>query len=63
MVWGFIFVGRGLLIVLEYAINQAFYSLLHDVGRLGYGRYVLSTRPQSILFATQWQLQKYVAHI
>ena len=63
MVWGFIVVGGALLIVLSSAIYQVLYSLLHDVGRLGYGRYVLrlSGRPQGILFVTQ--LQKYVAHI
>jgi hypothetical protein len=32
-----------LLIVLESAIHQVLYSLLYDVGRLGYGGYVLST--------------------
>lgn len=50
-----------LLIVLELAIHKALYSLLHDIGRLGYGRYALFARPQRHLFATQ--LQKYVAHI
>jgi hypothetical protein len=34
------------LIVLESAIHHKLYSLLHDVGWLGYGRYVLSARPQ-----------------
>ena len=29
---------RVLLVVLESAIHQVLHSLLHDVGRLGYGR-------------------------
>ena len=36
-----------LLIVLESVIHQVLYSLLYDVGWLGYGRYALSARPQT----------------
>jgi hypothetical protein len=47
MVWGWVVVGRGsLLSSPNQLFNLMLNSFLHDVGWLGYGRYVLSARPE-----------------
>jgi hypothetical protein len=63
MVWGWVVVGRdGFLSRTESVVHLVLNSLLHDVGRLGYGGYVLSTRPQRYCVCNM-QLQRYAAHI
>jgi hypothetical protein len=51
-----------LLINSELVIHSVSNSLFHDVGRLGYGRYVLSACPQRYSICNM-QLQRYAAHI
>ena len=53
MVWGWIVVGRGNFLSPQYQLfNLMLNSLLHDVGRLSHGRYVLSARPERDCFVT-----------
>jgi hypothetical protein len=53
MVWGWIVVGRGRFLSSQNQLfNLMLNSILHDVGWLGYGRCVLSARPQTDCLVT-----------
>jgi hypothetical protein len=62
MVWGFIVVGEGSFHCLRFSDLPVSNSLFHNVGRLGYGRYVLPAGTWRFCVCNV-QLQRYAAHI